>query len=575
MAKGCSGNVIIKLTRKGESKPVSNAAVVAVEGAKKRALLTDADGRAEFFVATPKLGLSLNPNSEIRPYSLCDFKIYSPGFGEITVTDCQVFPYVTSLLKCSLSSGKGKKHIRIPSHFLWDKKSNSADFVVMQGTQKAGRVNLEKDYHNEFVTVHMGHPSEKAEDKKVSFFDFIVNIASGTVYPTWPDHAVKANILALVTLAKNRLESSFYRSKGYGFDFAGGPADVLSYFDQRMIFEPLKKIAGELLNHIIVGGDKSPVDIEICESEQGGRGFSQWGSVKMATKGKTDEKILKNYFGDDIIVHIPTKKETVYKPECIEKKKMDSSVFTLQRNLNRIAVRYPAVPVIRDVNGRLDRNTEATIKCYQQNFNLPVTGEADKLTLNSISYVCGSLKKYSNTTEEELPGVLIEGDEGCEVVKIQHYVNLASRRYGKFRIPPVTVNGRFDDKTRESINAFQRFKRLTPSGAADKATWSCLMKECEHNIIGNENIKQYPGIPIEIGSQGDYVVYIQNAVNAVFTKISGNIKLVVDGIYGDKTKKAVSDIQFLLGLKPDGRVDEASWKALCREYKTADTIAVG
>ena len=38
----------------------------------------------------------------------------------------------------------------------------------------------------------------------VSFRDYIANVASSEVYPTWPEQALRANILAQSSLALNR-----------------------------------------------------------------------------------------------------------------------------------------------------------------------------------------------------------------------------------------------------------------------------------------------------------------------------------------------------------------------------------
>ena len=49
-------------------------------------------------------------------------------------------------------------------------------------------------YIPENITVHLGPPSSNAENVTVSFPDYIKNVASGEIYPTWPESALRANI---------------------------------------------------------------------------------------------------------------------------------------------------------------------------------------------------------------------------------------------------------------------------------------------------------------------------------------------------------------------------------------------
>ena len=45
-----------------------------------------------------------------------------------------------------------------------------------------------------YITVHLGTPDSDAENVTVSFLDYIKNVASSEVYPTWHVSALRANI---------------------------------------------------------------------------------------------------------------------------------------------------------------------------------------------------------------------------------------------------------------------------------------------------------------------------------------------------------------------------------------------
>ena len=73
-------------------------------------------------------------------------------------------------------------------------------------------------YIPETVTVHLGPPGADAPNVTVPFVDYIKNVASSEIYPTWPDAALRANILAQISFTLNRIYTEYYRSRGYPFD---------------------------------------------------------------------------------------------------------------------------------------------------------------------------------------------------------------------------------------------------------------------------------------------------------------------------------------------------------------------
>ena len=63
------------------------------------------------------------------------------------------------------------------------------------------------------ITVHLGPPDADAPNVTVSFPDYVKNVASSEIYPTWEESALSANILAIVSFALNRVYTEFYRSR--------------------------------------------------------------------------------------------------------------------------------------------------------------------------------------------------------------------------------------------------------------------------------------------------------------------------------------------------------------------------
>lgn len=55
------------------------------------------------------------------------------------------------------------------------------------------------------ITVHLGRPTAYASNVQVSFPDYVKNVASSEIYPTWPEASLRANIYAIITFALNRV----------------------------------------------------------------------------------------------------------------------------------------------------------------------------------------------------------------------------------------------------------------------------------------------------------------------------------------------------------------------------------
>lgn len=55
------------------------------------------------------------------------------------------------------------------------------------------------------ITVHLGAPDSAAKNITVSFPEYIKNVASNEIYPSWPADAIKANVLAQISYALNRV----------------------------------------------------------------------------------------------------------------------------------------------------------------------------------------------------------------------------------------------------------------------------------------------------------------------------------------------------------------------------------
>ena len=103
-------------------------------------------------------------------------------------------------------------------------------------------------YTPQRITVHLGPPSADAENVTVSFSDYVKNVASSEIYPTWDESALRANILAIVSFALNRVYTEFYRSRGYPFDITSSTAYDQFFVKGRSFFDNVSRLVDELFN---------------------------------------------------------------------------------------------------------------------------------------------------------------------------------------------------------------------------------------------------------------------------------------------------------------------------------------
>ena len=152
------------------------------------------------------------------------------------------------------------------------------------------------------VVIHLGKPEEASRQITIPFAEYIKNVASSEIYPTWPTDAIKANVLAIISFTLNRIYNEWYKSKGYNFDITSDPAFDQTFVEDREIYDNISQIVDSVFNNYIVKKSQvQPLFAEYCDGkEKTCEGLSQWGSVELAKQGKDPLKILQNYYGNDI-----------------------------------------------------------------------------------------------------------------------------------------------------------------------------------------------------------------------------------------------------------------------------------
>ena len=154
----------------------------------------------------------------------------------------------------------------------------------------------------EQITVHLGTPDSNAPNVTVSFPDYIKNVISSEIYPTWPENSMRANIYAAVSFALNRIYTEWYRSRGYDFDITNSTQFDQAFVNGREIFQPVSVLVDELFNsYLRRRGNVEPLFAAFCNGTTVTcEGLSQWGTVDLAKQGFTPYEILTYYYGDNL-----------------------------------------------------------------------------------------------------------------------------------------------------------------------------------------------------------------------------------------------------------------------------------
>ena len=367
----------------------------------------------------------------------------------------------------------------------------------------------------EFITVHLGPPDSAAENVTVSFPEYIKNVASSEIYPTWPENSIRANVYAQVTFALNRIYTEWYRSRGYPFDITSSTSYDQKFIKNRNIFENVSEIVDDIFNRYVVKqGSQNPYFTEYCNGTTVTcSGLSQWGTVSLANQGKTPYEILQYYYGNDIDIKTAPILPYVesYPGEPLRLGSRDYEVRLIQQRLNRIARNFPAIPKINPVDGVFGEQTENAVKAFQQIFNLTPDGIVGPGTWYKISFIYTSVRKLSelygeNVSLSEVPTQFVEplelGDRSERVRLLQYYINVLSAFYEE--ISEVGEDGVFGEETREQVINFQRTFGLNPDGIVGIGTWDALYdayvgilrsvpQKYFNDTVNVPNVGQYPG----------------------------------------------------------------------------------
>lgn len=439
-------------------------------------------------------------------------------------------------------------------------------------------------YIPETVTVHLGAPDASAANVTLSFPDYIKNVASSEIYPTWPENALRANIYAQISFALNRIYTEYYRSRGYDFDITNSTAIDQSFVQGRDIFENISQIVDELFtDYLRESGQIQPLFAQYCNGTTVTcEGLSQWGTVDLANRGYTPYQILTYYYGDDIDIvrDAPVMGLTASVPPYpLRLGSTGDDVRSIQIRLNRISRNYPSIPKIAAINGLYSYDTEAAVRRFQEIFDLTPDGVVGRATWYRIQSIYAAVKRLNAlnaegiTLEEvtqQFPEVLRPGSTGVGVRELQYYLRYLAQFSNE--IPPLELDGIYGPTTEAAVRAFQRLYGLPIDGIVGEDTWNAIYRSYLGAIetippqYGEGVTVPFQGVPLVMGVQSEEVRLLQEYLNRIAEAYPEIPTVSVTGIFGAQTEEAVEAFQRLFGIPVTGVVIATTWNAVTDVY---------
>ena len=340
-------------------------------------------------------------------------------------------------------------------------------------------------YVPSYITVHLGAPDSNAENVTVSFPEYIKNVASSEIYPTWNEAAIIANIYAQISFALNRVYTAFYPSQGYDFNITSSTAYDQKFIRGRNIFSNIDQLVDGMFNSYIRRvGFIEPLAAKYCNGTTVTcNGLSQWGSEQLARQGYNSIDILKYYYGDniEIVTNAPiTDFMESYPGTPVRLGDTGEAVIAIQRSLNEISNNYPRIPKVA-VDGIFGESTENAVKTLQSIFNLTPDGIVGLATWYKIVYLYVGIRRLAelNSRGQQLRGISFEypnvvaiGDRGEKVTIAQFLLSVIAEFYDT--VPFVAIDGIFGQSTQNAVREFQRTFDLPITGVITQSVWNAM-----------------------------------------------------------------------------------------------------
>ena len=340
-------------------------------------------------------------------------------------------------------------------------------------------------YVPQTITVHLGPPDSDAQNVTVSFPDYIKNVVSSEIFPTWEPAALQANTLAIISFALNRVYTEYYRSRGYDFDITSSTAIDQKFIHGRNIYENISELVDLIFNDYLRRENFiEPLAAKFCNGTTVTcEGLSQWGSQEQAQAGVGTLDILHSYYGQDVevVLNAPVQEPVESYPGTpLREGDIGVNVARIQTALNRVSQNYPAIPKVT-VDAVFGPRTAEAVRAFQSIFSLTPDGIVGRATWYKLVLLYDSVQRLAELQSEgvsfsgyswEYSPTISFGETNASVTLLQYMLSVLSQFISS--LPSITITGTFNEATEQAVRAFQEYVGLPATGVVDRATWEAL-----------------------------------------------------------------------------------------------------
>ncbi len=402
------GRLLVNVTANVGLIPIQNANItISYTGEPNstlETLTTDSSGQTDTIsLNAPPLEYSLTPNSPM-PYAEYTLNITAQGYEPVTVSGVEVLPDVTAVQNIEMipteTALEPEETIVIPDHTLYGDYPPKIPEDEIKPMDESGEIVLSRVVIPEYIIVHDGVPSDyTASNYYVKYRDYIKNVVSSEIYATWPENAIYANTLAIMSFTLNRVYTEWYRNQGYNFTITSSTAYDQKWMRGRNIYANVDRLVDSIFaNYLSRPGVRQPIFTSYCDGKNVTcDGLSQWGSKYLGDEGYTPIEIIRYYYGSDMYINTAVAVSGVpssWPGYNLSVGASGDKVLQIQQQLNRIAQNYPAIPRIT-ADGIYGTNTANAVRTFQRIFNLPQSGIVDYPTWYKISEIYVGVSRIS------------------------------------------------------------------------------------------------------------------------------------------------------------------------------------
>lgn len=373
------GQIIIEVTSALGLIPVQNATVRIAYTAEPENTLeevtTDENGQTQrLTLPAPPVELSLEPQ-DIRPYAEYDIGVSAPGYETVHVVGSELLADELSIQNITMNPVEEPDEVRddvvIEPHTLYYDYPPKIPEDEIKPVDESGEIVLSRVVIPEYIVVHDGSPNDaSAQNYYVKYKDYIKNVASCEIYATWPEAAIYANILCIMSFTLNRVYTEWYRNQGKDFTITSSTAYDQKWIYGRNIFENISVLVDNIFNNYLSRpGVSQPIFTSYCDGVRVKcDGLMQWGSKYLAEEGYSAIEIIRYYYGNDMYINSTTYVSGV--PSSFPGYNLDigsqgAKVRQMQEQLNRIGQNYPAIPQIA-TDGIYGERTKEAVEVFRE-----------------------------------------------------------------------------------------------------------------------------------------------------------------------------------------------------------------